>query len=94
MTTYSVVQDERNQQLLNIIFWNVEVLGDEGDPDAGVRLNNVEHHLGADVLQQILNVVADERVIIDGAPALPKNVNSSCQPTSFTQPTESKLAHK
>ena len=56
------------------MFWNVEVLGDERDPNTCVRLNNVEHHLGADVLQQILNVVADERVVIDGAPALPKNV--------------------
>lgn len=46
------------------------MLGDERDPNARVGLHNVEHHLGADVLQQILYVVADERVIIDGAPAL------------------------
>ena len=63
------------------------MLGDERDPDACVRLNDVEHHLGANVLQQILNVVADERVIIDGAPAFTKNVQYqlSANPNDNTQ---------
>ncbi len=66
---YSVVQDEGDQQLLHVIFWDVEMLGDEGYPDASVGLHNVEHHLRADVLQQIFYVVADEGVIIYGSPA-------------------------
>ena len=70
------------------------MFGDERDPDACVRLNHVEHHLGADVLQQILNVVADERVIIDGAPAFTKKFSSNCQPTNFNKVTGWKLAHK
>lgn len=45
------------------------MLGDERNPNACVGLNNIEHYLGADVLQQILNVVADERVIIYSPPA-------------------------
>lgn len=46
------------------------MLGYEWDSDAGVGLHNVQHHLSANVLQQIFNVVADEGVIIDGAPAM------------------------
>ena len=45
------------------------MLGDERNSDASVRLHNVEHHLGANVLQQIFNIVADEGIIVDGAPA-------------------------
>ena len=76
VATYSVVQYKRHEELLNVIFWNVEVLGDERYPDACVGLYNVEHHLSADVLQQILNVVADERVIIYGPPALTNAVTN------------------
>lgn len=67
------------------------MLGDERDPNACVGLNNVEHHLGADVLQQILNVVADERVIIDGAPADVETVDASASPSdcSTLWPTDS-----
>lgn len=54
------------------------MLGDEGNPNACVGLNNVEHHLGADVLQQILNVIADERVIVDGAPAHAVDTGDAC----------------
>jgi len=70
VATYSVVQDEGDQQLLYIMFWDVEVLGDEGNPDARVGLHNIEHHLCANVLQQIFNVVSNERIIIDCAPAV------------------------
>ena len=52
------------------MFWNVEVLRDEGDPDARVGLDNIEHHLCANVLQQVFNVVSNERIIVDCAPAL------------------------
>ena len=76
VATYSVVQYKRHKELLDVIFWNVEVLGDERYPDACVGLYNVEHYLGADVLQQILNVVADERVIIYGPPALSNAVTN------------------
>ena len=46
------------------------MLGDEWNPDAGVGLNDVEDNLCTNVLQQVLYVVADERIIIDCAPAL------------------------
>ena len=49
------------------------MLGDERNPDAGIRLYNVEDNLCTDVLQQVLNVVAYERIVIDGAPA-PKDM--------------------
>ena len=69
MTTYSVVQDEGHQKLLHIILRDVKVFGDEGYSDACVWLDNVEHHLRANVLQQIFYVVANEGVIINSAPA-------------------------
>ena len=54
------------------------MLGDEGYPDAGVGLYDVEHHLSANVFEQVLNVVSDEGVIIDGAPANAKFRSQDC----------------
>ena len=69
VSTYSVVQNQRDQQLLYIAFWDVEKLGDERNSDTGVGLYNVEDHLCTDVLQQVFYIVADEGIIIDCPPA-------------------------
>lgn len=42
---HPVVQDERDQQRLHVLFWDVEALGDEGDAHARVGLDELEQHL-------------------------------------------------
>ena len=69
MPAYSFVQNQGDQQLLNIILWDVQVLGDERNPYACVGLDNIQHNLCANVFEQILNIVSHKWVIIDSAPA-------------------------
>jgi len=59
------VENERDEQRLNVNFGNVELGSDGGDFDACIRLDGFDEHLGADVFEQILDVVADKQILHD-----------------------------
>ena len=61
-----VVKDESDEEVLHLAGGDVQLLGDEGNLDPGVGLDKLDEHLGADILQQLLNVIPDEGVILDG----------------------------
>ena len=65
----SGVQNEGDKQLLHITLWDVQFLGDEWYPDPGVGLYELQHHLCANILQQVLNVLPDEGIVINCLPA-------------------------
>ena len=56
------VEDERDQQRLDLGGGDVELGGDEADADARVRLDHLEEHLRAYVLEEVLDVQLDEGV--------------------------------
>ena len=64
------VEDEGDEELLDLGRRDVELLCDEGDAYAGVGRDHLEQHLGADVLEQVLDVVADEGIAHDRARVL------------------------
>ena len=45
VTLDAAVQDERHQQLLHVALLDVQLARDEGDADARVRLDQLQHHL-------------------------------------------------
>ena len=65
-----VVQNEGDQQALDLNGCDVQFLGDEGDLNSGVRLDQLDQDLGPDVLEQLFNVVTNERVVHDGLPVV------------------------
>mmetsp|Transcript_37145 Transcript_37145/g.116912 ORF Transcript_37145/g.116912 Transcript_37145/m.116912 type:complete len:233 (+) Transcript_37145:46-744(+) len=64
---HAAVEDEAHEQRLHLLLRDVELLGDEGYADARVGPDQLEQHLRADVLEQVLDVVLDEGVVHDGA---------------------------
>ena len=58
-----VVEDAADQETLHIGGVNVELPGDEGDVDPGVRLDQLDQHLGPDVAKQVFDVFSDESVL-------------------------------
>ena len=61
----AAVEDEGNHEGLDVGLGNVELGGDVRDRDSGVRLDESQEDLGADVLQEILDVIANEVVAHD-----------------------------
>ena len=64
----AIVEDERHQQLLDVLLWDVKLPRNKGDADARVWLNQLEHNLCADVFQEVLDVLPNEGVIINRSP--------------------------
>ena len=67
-----VIEDAANQQTFDIGGVNVELPGDKGDVDPGVRLDQLEQHLGPDVAKQVFDVFSDESVLHYGLAVLLK----------------------
>ena len=67
-----VVEDAADQETLHVVGVDVELARDELDVDPGVGLDQLDQHLGADVAQQVLDVLPDEGVLHDGLPVLLK----------------------
>merc|ERR1719189_630987 len=65
-----VVEDAADQETLHVVGVDVELARDELDVDPGVGLDQLDQHLGADVEQQVLDVLPDEGVFHDGLPIL------------------------
>ena len=67
-----VIEDAADQETLHVVGVDVELARDELDVDPGVGLDQLDQHLGADVAQQVLDVLPDEGVLHDGLPVLLK----------------------
>ena len=67
-----VVEDAADQETLHVVGVDVELARDELDVDPGVGLDQLDQHLGADVAQQVLDVLPDEGVLHDGLSILLK----------------------
>ena len=67
-----VVEDAADQETLHVVGVDVEIARDELDVDPSVGLDQLDQHLGADVAQQVLDVLTDEGVLHDGLPILLK----------------------
>ena len=65
-----VVEDAADQETLHVVGVDVELARDELDVDPGVGLDQLDQHLGADVAQQVLDVLPDKGVLHDGLPVL------------------------
>ena len=67
-----VVEYAADQETLHVVGVDVELARDELDVDPGVGLDQLDQHLGADVAQQVLDVLPDKGVLHDGLPILLK----------------------
>mmetsp|Transcript_11885 Transcript_11885/g.30096 ORF Transcript_11885/g.30096 Transcript_11885/m.30096 type:complete len:360 (-) Transcript_11885:417-1496(-) len=70
---HPLVQNQRHQQPLHVLLRNIQLLRNEWEPDSGVWLDEFEEDLGPDVFQEVLDVVADERVVHDGLAVVPQH---------------------
>mmetsp|Transcript_971 Transcript_971/g.2771 ORF Transcript_971/g.2771 Transcript_971/m.2771 type:complete len:254 (-) Transcript_971:711-1472(-) len=70
----ATVQHHRHEQLLHLSLGNVELLADEGDADARVRLDELEQDLRAHVLEQVAHARLDKGVAHDGVAMCAKHL--------------------
>lgn len=74
MTSNLLVKDKSNQEILDILCRDVELTRDEGNLNAGIGLDQPNQHLGPDVLQDIVDIRPNERVVHDRRPVFSQNL--------------------
>ena len=72
-----VVEDAGDEETLHVSNVNIQLFGDEGNVDAGVRFDQLDQHLRPDVAQQVFDVLSDrgeEKTFLDASTHLYKRV--------------------